>query len=102
MQAVHAQLQETIQALYRKAVDADNKLDQLQQAQQGKFTAVFSTDSGFRSNSKRFTPYVQEIAEDWQQLKEMDEEEAKTALPQLVAKLQLALETVTRFQQSLK
>ncbi|QCZ94611.1 primosomal replication protein PriC [Salinimonas iocasae] len=102
MQAVHAQLQETIQALYRKAVDADNKLDQLQQAQQGKFTAVFSTDSGFRSKSKRFTPYVQEIAEDWQQLKEMDEEEAKTALPQLVAKLQLALETVTRFQQSLK
>ncbi|WP_018982871.1 primosomal replication protein PriC [Salinimonas chungwhensis] len=102
MQTVHAQLQETIQTLYRKAVDADNKLDQLQQAQQGKFAAIFSQDSGFRSHSKRFTPYVQEITEDWQQLKDMDEESARQALPALVAKLQLALETVTKFQQSLK
>lgn len=102
MQAVHTQLQETIQALYRKAVDADNKLDQLQQAQQGKFSAIFAQDSGFRTQSKRFTPYVQEIAEDWQQLKKMDEDTAKEALPLLVAKLQQALETITQFQQSLK
>ncbi|AXR05347.1 primosomal replication protein PriC [Salinimonas sediminis] len=100
MQAVHDQLQETIQTLYRKAVDADNKLDGLQQAQQGKFSAVFAADSGFRTQAKRFTPYVQEIAEDWQALKTLDEAQFKTALVPLVEKIQTALQTLAQFQKA--
>lgn len=100
MQAVHDQLQETIQTLYRKAVDADNKLNALQQNQQGKFSAIFADDSGFRTQSKRFTPYVQEITEDWQALKEQDEQHAKAALPGLVSKIQLMLETLGRLKQA--
>lgn len=100
MQAVHDQLQETIQTLYRKAVDADNKLNALQQNQQGKFSAIFADDSGFRTQSKRFTPYVQEITEDWQALKEQDEEQAKAALPGLVSKIQLMLETLGKLKQA--
>ncbi len=100
MQAVHQQLQDTIQTLYRKAVDADNKLDALQQAQQGKFVAIFTADSGFRTESKRFTPYVQEVTEDWQALKELDEEAMKAALVPLVEKIQLMLKTLDQFKQS--
>ncbi|WP_137165801.1 primosomal replication protein PriC [Salinimonas lutimaris] len=100
MQAVHDQLQETIQTLYRKAVDADNKLNALQQNQQGKFSAIFADGSGFRTQSKRFTPYVQEITEDWQALKEQDEEQAKAALPGLVNKIQLMLETLGKLKQA--
>ncbi|WP_218352334.1 hypothetical protein [Alteromonas lipotrueiana] len=100
MQAVHQQLQDTIQTLYRKAVDADNKLDALQQAKQGKFSAIFATDSGFRTQAKRFTPYVQEIAEDWQALKELDEQQMKAALVPLVEKIQLALKTLDQFKQT--
>lgn len=35
MQAVHQQLQETLQTLHRKAVDADQILDSLQRDQKG-------------------------------------------------------------------
>jgi ATP-dependent Clp protease ATP-binding subunit ClpA len=49
MQAVHQQLQETIQTLHRKAVDADQILDNLQRDQKGKFAAVFADDSGFKN-----------------------------------------------------
>ncbi|QJR80371.1 hypothetical protein CA267_006075 [Alteromonas pelagimontana] len=98
MQAIHAQLQETIQTLYRKAIDADEALDRLQQAQQGKFKTIFTKDSGFRTESKRFSPYVQEIVSDWEDLKTLDDDNAKVALPELVKKLEQILTTLHQFQ----
>jgi len=97
----HQQLQETIQTLHRKAVDADQILDNLQRDQKGKFAAVFADDSGFTTSAKRFGPYVQEIASDWQALKELDDDAAKQALAPLVKKIELALVTIAQFQQSL-
>ena len=97
MDSVHQQLQETLQTLYRKAVDADARLDQLQQQQKGKFAAIFAEDSGFTTRAKRFSPYVEEIAQDWQALKTLPEEEAKSALVPLVKKIELALATLGQF-----
>lgn len=101
MHSIHQQLQETIQTLYRKAVDADHNLDNLQRDQKGKFAAVFADDSGFNTSAKRFGPYVEEIANDWQALKALTPEKAKLALPPLVKKIELALVTLAQFQQSL-
>jgi hypothetical protein len=101
MQAIHQQLQETMQTLYRKAVDADQLLDSLQQDQKGKFAAIFAADSGFTTSAKRFGPYVEEIANDWQAMKDLKDEEAKNALSPLVKKIELALVTLAQFQQSL-
>lgn len=101
MQAIHQQLQETMQTLYRKAVDADQLLDSLQQDQKGKFAAIFAADSGFTTSAKRFGPYVEEIANDWQAMKDLKDEEAKSALSPLVKKIELALVTLAQFQQSL-
>ena len=97
MDSVHQQLQETLQTLYRKAVDADARLDQLQQQQKGKFAAIFAEDSGFTTRAKRFSPYVEEIAQDWQALKTLPEEQAKAALVPLVKKIELALATLGQF-----
>ncbi|BFT29123.1 hypothetical protein D210916BOD24_02990 [Alteromonas sp. D210916BOD_24] len=101
MQTIHQQLQETMQTLYRKAVDADQHLDNLQRDQKGKFAAVFTRDSGFTTSAKRFGPYVEEIANDWQALKALEEDDAKQALAPLVKKIELTLVTLTQFQQSL-
>lgn len=102
MQAIHQQIQDTLQVLYRKSVDADHALDQLQQSQQGKFAAIFASDSPFATDAKRFGPYVEEIATDWQALKDMDEDAARQALPPLVVKIELALKTLNQFQETLK
>ena len=98
MQAINEQLQDTLQTLYRKAIDADAILDQLQQSQKGKFQAIFTEDSGFETSSKRFSPYVEEIARDWQAIKDSDEATFKAGLAPLVKKIELALTTLGQFQ----
>ncbi len=98
MQEIHQQLQETLQTLYRKSIDADQMLDKLQQDQKGKFAAIFPSDTPFATESKRFGPYVEEIASDWQALKELEDEAAKQALPALVKKIELMLTTLSQFQ----
>lgn len=102
MDAIHTHLQDTIQTLYRKAIDADSAINKLQQEQKGKFQAIFATDSGFTTQARRFSPYIEEIAQDWQALKNMDEAEAKAALAPLVKKIELALVTIQQFSESLK
>ena len=44
---------------------------------------------------------MEEIAQDWQALKAMAEEEAKAALPLLIKKIELALVTIAQFQSTL-
>ena len=102
MQTIHQQLQETMQTLYRKAVDADQILDNLQRDQKGKFAAVFAADSVFTTSSKRFGPYVEEIAADWQAVKQLSDEDAKQALVPLLKKIELALSTLQQFVSSVK
>lgn len=102
MQAIHAHLQETIQTLHRKAIDADKLLTELQKNDKGKFTAIFAKDSIFETHSKRFGPYVEEIARDWQQLMACQESEQATYLPLLIKKIELALKTVSQFQSAVK
>ena len=102
MQAIHEQLQQTVADLHRKAIDADKKLDQLQQSQQGKFSAIFDKDSEFESDAKRFGPYVQEIAQDWQALKTAPSQEFETQLTSLVKKIETILTTIAQFNGALK
>lgn len=101
MQAIQNQLQETLQTLYRKAIDADNALNQLQREQKGKFQTIFNDDQGFSTQAKRFSPYVEEIASDWQAWQKMNEEEARAALPPMVKKIELLFSTINQFQTSL-
>ncbi len=101
MQEIHQQLQDTIQTIYRKSIDADQALDRLQQDQKGKFAAIFPAEAGFSTEAKRFGPYVEEITRDWQALKEVNEEEAKAALPALVKKIEMMLTTLAHFQATL-
>ena len=91
MQAINDQLQDTLQTLHRKAIDADAFLDQLQQSQKGKFQAIFTEESGFETSSKRFSPYVEAI-------KDSDEATFKAGLAPLVKKIELALTTLAQFQ----
>ncbi|MGQ8364988.1 hypothetical protein [Glaciecola sp. 1036] len=91
---------DNLQIAYRKAVDADNNLDKLQKDGKGKFAAIFPDDSPFETSSKRFIPYVQEIASDVEQLQQLSEQEIKAALPETVKKLELLLATLVKFKTS--
>jgi hypothetical protein len=81
--------------------DADAALDALQKSGKGKFETVFSEQHGFDVSSKRFLPYVEELALQIAKLSEGSENEAKAALPTIVKKMELLLSTLEQFKKTL-
>lgn len=102
MQTVLEKLAENMQLIYRKAIDADESLNRLQQGGQGRFNHVFPQDAGFSVHSKRFMPYVKELAGEIAVLTETDQDTLQKALPNIVKKMELLLKTLGQFQQTLK
>ncbi|MCG9695522.1 prephenate dehydrogenase [Shewanella sp. Isolate11] len=95
------QLKETLQLAYRQAIDADNKLDELKKAGHGKFSTIFTQEEGFDARSNRFSPYVQELAQEMTQLPSEGEALAP-ALEKLVRKLGVLLQTLQTFKSQTK
>lgn len=92
MQAVIEKLNENLKVVYRQALDADKKLDELQQQGHGKFIALFDKNVGFDFEAKRFKPYVLDVAGDVESLSNMeqlDEQKLKNAVLKLQHLLQL-------------
>lgn len=94
-------LNDNLRVIYRKAVDADAALNALQAKGKGKFKTIFEAESGFKTNSKRFGPYVEELAEEVSCLSTIDEEQLGEALPPLVKKIELILSTLQQFKKTL-
>jgi len=85
------QLTDNLQLAYRQAIDADNALDELKKAGHGKFSYVFTAEEGFSTRSNRFQPYIQELAEELNSLKQAP---SAAKLETMVRKLGLLLQTL--------
>ncbi|MCL2918533.1 prephenate dehydrogenase [Shewanella litorisediminis] len=94
------QLTENLQLAYRQAIDADTRLDELQKAGMGKFSHIFSAEEGFSTRSNRFGPYVQELGQDFADLKAA--EVTPEALELVVRKLGVLLQTLQAFKSQSK
>lgn len=73
MNSIISELNNNLKVLYRQAIDADSKLDSLQQQGKGKFSTLFNSESGFAIEAKRFKPYVLEVASDVENLSTQDD-----------------------------
>ena len=102
MQTLLDKLTENMQLIYRKAIDADQALDKLQQSGKGKFANVFAADAGFDVQSKRFMPYVEEVGAQIAKLANAEQADMQQNLPVIVKKMELLLKTLSSFQASLK
>ncbi len=89
-----------MQLIYRKAIDADAALDELQRSGKAKFSVIFAEDSGFTSRSKRFGPYVDELAKDVTTL-QIDDPDVKDDLAAVVKKMELLLLTLGKLKVTL-
>lgn len=87
MNSVISELNNNLKVLYRQAIDADSKLDSLQQQGKGKFSTLFNKESGFEIEAKRFKPYVLEVASDVESLSSQEEID-QTQLKAAVIKMQ--------------
>lgn len=100
MEQLLEQLDANLKELYRKAVDADAILEQLQQQGHGKHQAVFPSNSLFQIQSPRFLPYLAETAEQVSAIRQT--QQFNTATLELVVKqLQLLHKTLHEFRTAL-
>ena len=97
MNSVISELNNNLKVLYRQAIDADSKLDSLQQQGKGNFSTLFNKDSGFAIEAKRFKPYVLEVASDVENLSTQDEID-QTLLKNAVIKMQQLHQLLASFK----
>lgn len=95
------QLDANLKELYRKVVDADAALNQLQQQGKGKHKAIFPKEAGFQSDSPRFMPYLAETAELVAAMRHSQQFNTAT-LQKAVQQLKWLHQTVQEFQHALK
>jgi primosomal protein N'' len=104
MNKVIAALDENLQIIYRKAIDADTALDSLQSSGKGKFNTIFGDETPFTCRSKRFKDYVEELAGDVARLQAVDSSDTDSQeqkLSEIVRKLELLLKTLEQFKKSI-
>ncbi|RLV58150.1 prephenate dehydrogenase [Parashewanella curva] len=100
-QKVLEQIHQNLQLAYRKAIDLDSQLDGLKQEGKGKFSQIFNEDMGFVTKSNRFKPYVLELVEEFEELKQMPNL-AESDITEIVARLGVVLQTQQAFKQQVK
>ena len=97
MNPIISELNNNLKVLYRQAIDADKKLDSLQQQGKGKFSTLFNDDTGFEIEAKRFKPYVLEVASDVDSLLKQAEIDP-ALLKQTVVKIQQLHQLLASFK----
>lgn len=104
MQNVIDSLEQNLKELYRKALDADQTIDELKKQGHGKFANIFKDDSLFTAKANKFMPYLEETAEQILKLKDSDTspEQNKSELEAVVKKLHLLHSTLSEFKQAVK
>jgi hypothetical protein len=100
VQQVLVKITENMQIIYRKAIDADSALEKLQQSGKAKFSVIFTEDNGFTTKSKRFGPYVDELARDVTML-QSDDVNIESEVTTIVKKMELMLLTLAKFKVTL-
>lgn len=102
MQSIIEKIKDNLQVIYRRGLDADKALSSLHQQGKGKFQYIFADDAGFEVRSKRFQPYIEELAHDVMQLEQANDNKAAELLPDVVKKMELLFTTLAQLQESLK
>lgn len=102
MNQVIDSLKQNLQLLYRKALDADARLDQLSAQGKGKFQQIFPAHAGFSTDNTRFSPYVAEVAEQVLQIEQAIDTPEPELIADTVKKMELLFSTLANFSASLK
>ena len=97
-------LESNLKDLYRKAIDADNQINELKKQGHGKFSSVFSDSELFSVQADKFMPYLEETAEDILDLQNIarSAESNKGKIEQIVKKLHLLHTNIANFSQLVK
>lgn len=100
-QQIAEHLKNNLKDLYRQALDADKRLEAIAKEGLGHHDAILRANEGFRCESKRFMPYLQEIGDDIERLAELSKSEFEANVPMVVKKLQTLNTTLANFKRAM-
>lgn len=97
-------LEDNLKELYRKAVDADNSINELKKQGHGKFAAIFPEQTLFDLKADKFMPYLEQTAEQILKLRDskVPLEQNQQEIEAIVKKLHLLHTTLAEFKAALK
>lgn len=97
-------LENNLKDLYRKAVDADNMINELKKQGHGKFSAIFPEQQLFDIKADKFMPYLEHTAEEILKLKESQgsAQQNQQQIELIVKKLHMLHTTLADFKAMLK
>jgi hypothetical protein len=95
--AVNQQLKDNIAIILKKSLAADATLIDLRANGQAKFKQIFKQQTSFACVANTFQPYVQELADDFYQWQQTEQQ---TLLITLVKKMELLFNVLQHFEQS--
>jgi hypothetical protein len=94
---IEQQLIDNISQLLKRALSADDILEQLRKDHQASFNSIFKKDSPFQCDANTFSPYIGEISD---QLRLWQQSQDKSLLVELVKKIELLFKVLAQFEQS--
>lgn len=97
-------LEDNLKELYRKAIDADEKLNELKKQGHGKFENIFTKEQNFTVEASKFMPYLEEVAEQILAVKNAggEAEKHQAELQDIVKKIHALHNTLGNFKDALK
>ncbi|MBU2882623.1 prephenate dehydrogenase [Psychrosphaera sp. B3R10] len=99
MENIISSLEENLKSLYRKAVDADIRINDLKKQGHGKFGHIFKQEDLFSIKANKFMPYLEETAAKILHLKESGDLTSHQAeLETVVKQLHLLHKTLAEFK----
>lgn len=100
MKNILPHLDQNIQEIYRKAVDADATLAELKKQGMAKFTSIFPEKSAFNCTEKTFMPYVAELTEDIEQFRQTEQQQQLASILSKMEQLYKLLGTMKNITKS--
>lgn len=97
MEHIIKHIDSNMQDIYRKAVDADQQLNNLKKQGMAKFSSIFEQQSLFKCQQNQFMPYVSELADDITVFKQNPED--RQQLITITKKLEQLHKILTAFKQ---
>lgn len=101
-QELHEQLTAQLKSFYNPAMEADEFLALLSKRRMGKFSSIFSAESGFKCSANRFLPYMEELVDDQAALPKPEEAGFEEAITKLLMKFKEMHLLLAHFSEQLK
>ena len=96
---IHQRIEDALKHMVPFSIQADEVLDDLSKDKKANFSAIFPKHSLFKTESRRFLPYMEEIDQDLKLLPDIQDSAFEPLLTDLMKKLETMQQVLNSFHE---